>query len=126
MHLFRVDPRQVAVTSHICYWLRQAIRIYRTIRFHKTGTPIPILRMLNEARVKVGYLDFLGFTLDWEHHFEAALALYIRISKDGCILHLSEHLGDGTPAKPWGLKRPSWIPFSGNFWRNNTDTPGQP
>jgi uncharacterized glyoxalase superfamily protein PhnB len=51
--------------------------------------------MFEEA--KEFYLDFLGFTLDWEHRFEAQLPLYMQISKDRCILHLSEHHGDGSP-----------------------------
>ena len=25
------------------------------------------------------------------------MPLYMQVSKDGCILHLSEHFGDGTP-----------------------------
>ena len=63
----------------------------------KLGTPIPILRIFDEAKAKEFYLDFLGFTLDWEHRFEADLPLYMQISKDRCILHLSEHHGDGSP-----------------------------
>ena len=34
---------------------------------------------------------------DWEHRFEPATPLYMQVSKDGCVLHLSEHFGDGTP-----------------------------
>jgi hypothetical protein len=62
------------------------------------GTPIPILRIFDEAKVKEFYVDFLGFTVDWQHRFENGLPLYMQISKDGCIIHLSEHHGDGTPA----------------------------
>lgn len=63
----------------------------------KLGPPIPILRIFDEAKAKEFYRDFLGFTLDWEHRFETDLPLYMQISKDGCILHLSEHHGDGSP-----------------------------
>lgn len=62
--------------------------------FEKTT---PILRMFDEAKAKEFYIDFLGFKLDWEHRFEAGLPLYVQVSKGGCILHLSEHHGDGTP-----------------------------
>jgi uncharacterized glyoxalase superfamily protein PhnB len=63
----------------------------------RLGNPIPILRIFDEAKAKEFYLDFLGFTLDWEHRFEAGLPLYMQVSRDGCILHLSEHYGDGSP-----------------------------
>ncbi|NEQ30788.1 MAG: VOC family protein [Leptolyngbya sp. SIO4C5] len=57
----------------------------------------PILRMFDEAKAKEFYVGFLGFTVDWEHRFAAGLPLYLQISKDGCILHLSEHHGDCSP-----------------------------
>ena len=58
---------------------------------------IPILRIFDVARAKAFYLDFLGFTVDFEHRFEESLPLYMGISRDGMTLHLSEHHGDGTP-----------------------------
>jgi hypothetical protein len=58
---------------------------------------IPILRIFDVARAKEHYLDFLGFTLDWEHRFEPDTPLYFQITKESCTLHLSEHHGDGTP-----------------------------
>jgi catechol 2,3-dioxygenase-like lactoylglutathione lyase family enzyme len=57
----------------------------------------PILRIFDEAKAKEFYVDFLGFKVDWEHRFEPDLPLYMQISKDGCILHLSEHHGDCCP-----------------------------
>jgi uncharacterized glyoxalase superfamily protein PhnB len=57
----------------------------------------PILRIFDEARAKEFYLDFLGFQLDWEHRFEEGLPLYCQVSQGTCILHLSEHHGDGCP-----------------------------
>ena len=30
----------------------------------------PILRIFDVAKAKEFYLDFLGFTLDWQHSFE--------------------------------------------------------
>ena len=61
------------------------------------GTPTPILRIFDEAKAKEFYVDFLGFKVDWEHRFEPGLPLYMQISKDGCIIHLSEHHGDCSP-----------------------------
>ncbi len=58
---------------------------------------IPILRMFDEAKAREFYKDFLGFTIDWEHRFEAGLPLYMQVSRQECILHLSEHHGDCSP-----------------------------
>lgn len=57
----------------------------------------PILRIFDLAKAKEFYLDYLGFTIDWEHGVEQNLPRYLQISKDGCVLHLSEHYGDGAP-----------------------------
>lgn len=61
------------------------------------GSPVPILRSFDEARARSFYLDYLGFSVDWEHRFEPALPLYMQLSRDGCLLHLSEHHGDACP-----------------------------
>lgn len=61
------------------------------------GKTTPILRIFDEAKAREFYVDFLGFKVDWEHRFEPGLPLYLQISKDGCILHLSEHHGDCSP-----------------------------
>ncbi len=63
----------------------------------KISSPIPILRSFDETKAKEFYIDFLGFTVDWEHRFEAGLPLYMQISKGDCVIHLSEHHGDCTP-----------------------------
>ena len=34
------------------------------------SAPIPIIRIFSEQKAKEFYLDFLGFTLEWEHRFE--------------------------------------------------------
>lgn len=57
----------------------------------------PIIRMFDEAKAKEFYVDFLGFTVDWEHRFETNFPLYMQVSRDGCVLHLSEHYGDCCP-----------------------------
>ncbi|HUL43462.1 MAG TPA: glyoxalase superfamily protein [Bacteroidota bacterium] len=61
------------------------------------GKTTPILRIFDEARAKEFYIGFLGFEIDWEHRFEPGTPIYMQISKDGCVLHLSEHHGDGCP-----------------------------
>jgi uncharacterized glyoxalase superfamily protein PhnB len=61
------------------------------------GKTTPILRIFDEAKAKEFYVDFLGFKIDWEHRFEEGLPLYMQISKDGCVIHLSEHYGDSSP-----------------------------
>ena len=61
------------------------------------GITTPIFRIFDEAKAKEFYVDFLGFKVDWEHRFEEGLPLYMQISRDGCVIHLSEHHGDCTP-----------------------------
>jgi uncharacterized glyoxalase superfamily protein PhnB len=63
----------------------------------KFGNTIPIIRSFDESKAKEFYIDFLDFNLDWEHRFEEGLPLYMQISKDGCVLHISEHHGDCSP-----------------------------
>lgn len=57
----------------------------------------PVLRIFDENKAKEFYVDFLGFKVDWEHRFEAGLPIYMQVSRDGCVLHLSEHHGDCCP-----------------------------
>ena len=58
---------------------------------------IPVLRIFSVEKAREFYLDFLGFTVDWEHRFEDDAPLYMQVSRAGMSLHLSEHHGDGTP-----------------------------
>jgi len=60
-------------------------------------SPIPILRSFDEVKAIEFYVGFLGFNVDSEHRFEDNSPLYMQISKDGCIIHLSEHHGDSSP-----------------------------
>jgi uncharacterized glyoxalase superfamily protein PhnB len=61
------------------------------------GKITPILRSFDEAKAREFYVDFLGFKVDFEHRFEDGLPLYMQVSKDDCIIHLSEHHGDCSP-----------------------------
>lgn len=59
--------------------------------------PIPILRMFDERKAREFYLDFLSFSVEFEHRFEPGLPLYMGIVREGLQLHLSEHHGDASP-----------------------------
>ena len=65
-----------------------------TIEFKQT---IPILRIFDIEKAKDFYCGFLGFEVQWEHHFSDDSPAYIEVSRDGITLHLSEHHGDCTP-----------------------------
>ena len=58
---------------------------------------VPILRSFDEGKAREFYVGFLGFTIDWEHRFEPGTPLYMQVSREGIVLHLSEHHGDGSP-----------------------------
>jgi hypothetical protein len=57
---------------------------------------VPILRSFDEGKAREFNVGFLGFNVDWEHRFEPAAPLYMRVSRDGIVLHISEHR-DATP-----------------------------
>jgi uncharacterized glyoxalase superfamily protein PhnB len=58
---------------------------------------IPILRIFDIAKAMDFYRDFLGFAVDWEHRYHEGMPLYAQVSRDGMVLHLSEHHGDASP-----------------------------
>lgn len=58
---------------------------------------IPTLRMFDIRKAREFYLDYLGFTVDFEHRFEPSLPLFMGLSRSGIRLFLSEHHGDGSP-----------------------------
>ncbi|MES1226813.1 MAG: glyoxalase superfamily protein [Bacteroidota bacterium] len=58
---------------------------------------IPVLRIFDYQKAIEFYVDWLGFKVVWEHKFEENAPVYMEVSKDGMLLHLSEHHGDGTP-----------------------------
>jgi catechol 2,3-dioxygenase-like lactoylglutathione lyase family enzyme len=43
------------------------------------------------------YVDYLGFTLDWEHGYDDHSPLYAQVHRGATVLHLSEHHGDASP-----------------------------
>ena len=60
---------------------------------------IPVLRMLDEAKGRAFYLEFLGYTVDWEHRFrpDTDSPLYMQISQGASVLHLNGHANESTP-----------------------------
>jgi hypothetical protein len=58
---------------------------------------IPVLRIFSVDKAREYYLDYAGFHLDWEHREASDSPLYMQVSRDGLVLHLSEHFGDGSP-----------------------------
>ena len=64
---------------------------------NRFGAATPILRIWDETRAREFYIDFLGFTVEFEHRFEPGTPLYMGIRKGDCRIHLSEHSGDGSP-----------------------------
>ena len=61
------------------------------------ASPIPVLRIFDEAAARGFYIDYLGFKLHWEHRFEPGLPAYMQVARGECLLHLSGHHGDGSP-----------------------------
>jgi catechol 2,3-dioxygenase-like lactoylglutathione lyase family enzyme len=57
----------------------------------------PVLRSFDEVKAREFYVDFLGFTVDWEHRFAPDMPLFMQVSRAGIVLWLSEHHGDGSP-----------------------------
>ena len=70
------------------------------------GPPTPILRIFDEAKAREFYVGFLGFKVDWEHRFEPGTPLYMQVSRDACVLQLSEHHGDATPGAAVRVETP--------------------
>ena len=64
------------------------------IKFERVA---PIFRIFSLEKAREFYIDFLGCKVDWEHRFETGAPVYMQVSRDELVLHLSEHHGDGNP-----------------------------
>ena len=53
---------------------------------------IPTFRITDYKKATVFYIDLLGFNIDWEHRFGKTEPIYMQISKNGLVLHLSENV----------------------------------
>jgi hypothetical protein len=78
--------------GYVC--LKREKRLPEIVLFQQV---IPILRIFDVAKADEFYLGFLGFGRDWDHRFDDNAPLYRQISRNGLVLHLSEHHGDGSP-----------------------------
>ena len=58
---------------------------------------VPTFRIFSLEKAREFYLGFLGCKVEWEHRFDPDAPVYMRVSRDNLVLHLSEHHGDGTP-----------------------------
>ena len=63
----------------------------------KHNRTVPILRSFSEEKAREFYVDWLGFTVDWEHRFSPDAPLYMQVSRNGIVFHISHHHGDGSP-----------------------------
>lgn len=43
--------------------------------------PVPIFRIFDEAKAREFYIDYLGFTIDFEHRFEDDSPLYMGVAR---------------------------------------------
>jgi predicted enzyme related to lactoylglutathione lyase len=58
---------------------------------------IPVMRIFDVVKARDFYSGFLGFQIDWEHRFDDKSPTYMQVSRDGLVLHLTEHHGDCCP-----------------------------
>lgn len=56
----------------------------------------PIFRIFDYNKAIAFYINWLSFTVDWEDKPENS-PVYLQISLDGIVIHLTEHHGDCTP-----------------------------
>ena len=57
-----------------------------------TFTGVPTFRIHDVTQAKAFYIERLGFSLDWEHYYALDAPVYMQVSRDGLILHLSENV----------------------------------
>ena len=88
------------------------------------GRITPILRIFDEAKAKEFYVDFLGFKVDWEHRFADDLPLYMQVSKDDCLLHLSGHFGDCCPGSAVRIETTELEAYQQELLAKHSNTPG--
>jgi extradiol dioxygenase family protein len=63
----------------------------------KTKKVIPVLRIFDLKKTKEFYMDWLGFKVEWEHTRGENAPVYMEISLNSIVLHLSEHHGECSP-----------------------------
>ena len=58
---------------------------------HTSFKAIPTFRISSYEKAKSFYITELGFTLDWEHWYAPDAPVYMQVSKNGLVLHLTEN-----------------------------------
>jgi len=71
----------------------------------------PVFRIFDETKAREFYVDFLGFSVQWEHRFEDGLPLYFEVSRDDVTIHLTEHHGDCCPGAAVRIETDSLTKF---------------
>ncbi len=66
-------------------------------------TVIPILRIFDYNKAIEFYIDWLGFKINWKHQRDG-VPVYMEVSKEDIVLHLSEHHGDCCPGSKVFIK----------------------
>jgi catechol 2,3-dioxygenase-like lactoylglutathione lyase family enzyme len=64
----------------------------------------PIFRIFDIEKAHSFYIDYLGFQVDWKHQYEGNMPLYLQVSLNDIVLHLSEHHGDASPGSAIRIK----------------------
>lgn len=98
----------VATILILISWLRQRTTVASTQKSQSDNgkendtlsatQTIPMLRIFDKSKAVEFYVDWLGFSVDWEHSFsEGKPPVYMQVSKSSIVIHLTEHHGDCTP-----------------------------
>lgn len=61
--------------------------------------PIPNLHGVSEAEAKALEVDYLGFSVTFEHRFGPHAPLYFEVLRGDCRLHISENHRDAAPGQ---------------------------
>jgi Glyoxalase superfamily protein len=76
---------------------KQQGRQVMTAASFEIRSSIPVLRMLDEAKARAFYLDYLGFDVDWESRFNPTAPLYMQIHLGEAVIHLNGHAPEVAP-----------------------------
>jgi ribosomal-protein-alanine N-acetyltransferase len=72
----------------------------------------PVLRIFDITKALEFYADWMGFTVDWEHRSGDNSPVYMQVSMDDIVFHLTEHYGDACPGAKYILNTAATCPPS--------------
>jgi catechol 2,3-dioxygenase-like lactoylglutathione lyase family enzyme len=58
---------------------------------------IPQLRITDADRSRAFYVEYLGFSVDWEHRFGHGYPVFMQLTREGQTIFLTQHAGDCEP-----------------------------